>query len=607
MIRRLRILSMAALVLASACHGTEDDDSVPHFPAGYSLALTGPKAPFSGPATIKATPSPADGTLEVSFSIDGEQQDVDLTAPYAMTLDLSQQWGGTRHVTAIARRADGAKAEASLDITYDPLGPFVTVLSPAVGTRVPPEGGVIDAAFVANDPHGLAEGAIRLDEEAPIPIPLTSLSLSIPVSAMTSLPATRALSWSFTDTIGNRTEGTISLTQTHEELDIPIADALAAFSLPGGGLSIMTSTTIRTTAPNGTISWIRGTDDTSVYNRAFATTGGDVVALTGEIVAPSALRKLRRFRADGAVAWEWPDWPDRRLTTATYVPATDALLVAEHKGNTSSGETFLLDATGQEKWLTPVEASTGVALVTTPPGAALAGIAVVRANWSNSPAEPQLEVFDAQGTPAWSATLPTDTYPDALLSRDALLVRDIVTNGNEQYIVGPGGIVAALTINGNVAFAPNGDLIAAGLFPAPPETISRVRPDGSIVWQVALDEPLTGLTAVGDRVGVSTLSQVWVIDAQGNPIAWTLGPHDDLYVPTAPRLTLMPSGAFYVVDSVDGNRVRVHSAGPDGVTRWRETFDGFPGPGLPFQQASDDERGIVFVSDPALHLRVFSP
>ncbi|MFT3766072.1 MAG: hypothetical protein QM820_11230 [Minicystis sp.] len=599
--RALRSL-IPILALTCACDASWQGAPGAEFPAPYAIALVGPEAPFNGPVTITATPDPPDGTLEVRFAVDGALADIDVTAPYAFTLDLTQAWGGPRHVTAIALRTDGTTAEASIDVTYDPLSPFVTVLAPAAGTRIAADGGTIEAAFLANDPFGIGAAAVQIDGEASIPLPLASLAISVPVPAATSLPAARTLSWWIDDRTGNRTAGSVPFVQTHERFDMSISGA-AVFSLPGERFAVFTDSALRVHEADGSVAWTREAG-TSTLTMGFPTKGGDIVTGVALSRFSSTPDFLERRRPDGSLAWRWPTLDGALIVDVHYLAANDSLVALRWANGGTTADVVLVDAAGIENQITSFPAFASVTLAATPDLAAPAGFAVSTSSIMSDPVPVDVTVFDISGAPAWTCQLPSPaTF--SMLTRDALLTASFGDASVQRDIVGPGGLVNSLGFLATSVIAPNGDVIVNGPAPADPTTLSRVRPDGSIAWQVPLGMSIEEVVMLGDRVSVSTGSRIRVIDAAGDIVEWSLGPHEDLYVPHQPRAVLTSSGAFYVVDRDGFTQARIHRAGPDGVTVWREIYPGIPNMLVPV--VAGDERLLLSIHDTQQRLRVFAP
>jgi hypothetical protein len=584
------------LALACACDASWQGAPTATFPARYELSLTGPTAPFRDPAPlITAQPDPPDGTLEVRFALDGVVQSVDLTAPYSATLDLAAAWGGPRRLTATARRADGAVAHASLDLDYDPLGPFVTVVSPAAGTRVAPAGGALEVSFLASDPYGIAAGAVQIGDAAPVAIPLPGLALTVPVPPTSAeLPATGALSYWLDDTTGNRTQGTVPFVQTHERFRLGLSGGGAMFALPGGRLAVLDAAGgLRVLGADGKVAWTKAGGEAPILE-VFAAAGGDLVITRHTGGFSEALADVERLHADGTPVWSWPA-PGLLASQAVYVPATDALLALRRTADFLTMVAVLVDAGGVETELLTAGTAEIFALAATPAGASPPGVAVAVST--------HVSVFDPSGAPAWSADLPTLLFLETLLTREALMMRWASSTGYTRSILSSGGTVTDLGNTDPVVAAPNGDVLVTALPPTGPETVSRVTPAGSVAWQVSLDAWVTSIVAAGDRAALTTSSGVHLVDAAGTAVPWIPGPQGGLYVPLLPRVMLGPVGPFYVVDQGLNASGRVHRVAPGGVTLWHETLDGASSAGA----VTDDGALSLVVTNGDTAARVFAP
>ncbi|APR74922.1 Hypothetical protein A7982_00268 [Minicystis rosea] len=591
MLMSSRTLLAAILVSCCSCSAPEPDLGTEARP--YALTITGPTGPFRGHAEVTATPEPADGTVEVRFEVDGDERAVDEMAPFAASIDMSPDWGGAHLIKAIARRQDGATAEASIEVTYDPLGPFVTMLKPALGTRVSPEGGKIDVAFLANDPSGLAGGEVKVGDGAPMSVPLSSLSLEVLVPKAVALPATPEVSWWFDDTVGNRTQGaTTSVLQSYEVFSASLETA-HVYPLPGRRLALLATSQLVAIEADGTPAW-KLDGPLCEASTAVPAGGGDLLVMWSTVQGTT---RIQRVKPDGTVAWTWSNEvtsPNR----AVYVAEIDGLLIVQRLAIKEGFTALLLDQTGQTTNVKTFPEEREVWPFATPPGVSPGGFALGSAGPNEDVGH--YEVFDIAGAPLWSADLSSIFLATMMLTRDAIFGPMPMAKQYSPTMVGPGGTIADIGICDVVVVAPNGDLVfSAGT------TLTRLHPDGSVVWGVPLPSAPSIAGMAGDRIGVSTETSTYVIDGMGGVLEWV--PDADTELPIAPRVVLDPSGKLrYVVATLANKNERVYRVAEDGATLWHETlFD--PG-GLSSETfATDDERLVVFTRVPAVRMHVFEP
>lgn len=566
-----RLLALLALVtlaplllLGAACDSSWQGAPVAEGSPRYTLALAGPAGPFRGPVTITATPDPPDGTLEVRFVIDGALADVDVTAPYTTTLDFTLQWGGPRRVTAVARRADGATAEAALDLTYDALAPFVTVVAPAAGAQVPLAATALDVSFVAGDVSGLASATVRVDDGEPLALSLPALALSVPLPAAPPVfPRQRTLGWSFTDQVGNQATGEVPFVQRHERFSTESLGG-GAFTLPGGRV-LLAGETLRMLEADGSVAWERDAADGPFDGTAAAADGGGVT-MPWDAVA-SAFPRLERFRADGATAWRWPVEEGSILVTHVYVPDADVVFGVVFDAPSATNALYRVDAGGSAQLLADLGPSMPVGFLTTPPGEAQPGVLLYVGDGAGPT---DVRMFDAGGALAWSGV--TQHWPYQVLTRDAVL--GSVASPGEQPVVGllgPGGFLPlGFSPDATFKVAPNGDvLVQAGA------TLTRLRPDGATVWQAPVPVNMAWYPIGPDRVMVWESFAVHFLDATGAAVPWLkLAPEGGVPPPGDLVGTYVTPGALYLIETDAFATTRVHRVGADGVDRWTETFAG---------------------------------
>ncbi|MFT3765161.1 MAG: hypothetical protein QM820_06545 [Minicystis sp.] len=559
-------------------------------PDPYALTIAGPTTPFHGPATITATPQPADGTVAVRFSVDGEvRAEVD-AAPYTATLDLAQAWGGIRHVTAVAERADGATAEASIDLTYDPIGPFVTVLAPMGTPRVRPEGGAIDVAFLASDPSGLAAGAVQVEGDAPLSLPLPALALSVPISPAEELPAVRAISWWIDDAAGNRTEGKLPFIQTHERFRTLTTTPNTTIRLPGERLAVLSETRLFTYEADGQVAWSFDPEG-NPFLRASPAKDGDLFVARARPDAPHAISSVRRLHADGSAVWEWSVGPDRTASDMAYVAGSDSLLVLHQTDDPTSERVSLVAPTGGSAPVTDL----GLygTILASPGEASPGGFAI------GSPVDggtTHYDIYDASGALAWGCDMRNGTT--SLATRDALVGFADTPQGVRMVLRGPAGIVADLGAVTTPEITPDGDLLFTSVQPDGSGTATRMHPDGSIAWQTQMAEPIRLLFAGRDHVALGAGSAVRVVGAAGAAVDWVPAPEGvGLFPSGTGGATVSPSGAFYVYGVIDGAAVRVFRADATGKTLWHETIHE-EGATITTPIGLDDERLILSVALP---------
>ncbi|APR82839.1 Hypothetical protein A7982_08188 [Minicystis rosea] len=583
-----RTLLPAILVLVCSCGAPERDPA-------YALTITGPTGPFRGALEVTAIPEPADGTVEVRFEVDGEERAVDGAAPFAASIDLSHDWGGSHHITAVAHRDDGATAEASMEVTYDPLGPFVTLVKPATGVRVSPAGSMLDVVFAASDLSGLAAGAVQLGDGAPTAVPLPSLTLSIEVPKSVALPTKPELSWWFDDTVGNRTQGSIGIEQSYERFSTTFESPGQVLPLPDRRFAVVSPSQVRAFEPDGRAAWTLAAPAIAASS-ALSVVGGDLVVAWS---APDTAL-VQRIHPDGTVAWAW----STKLTIVqamAYVAESDSLVMLVKSNESLSTTASLLGPTGKATLVKTYPTNTGVALVVTPPGVSPGGFAL-GSPYSSTMA--RYEVFDAAGAPAWSFDLANFSTFTTLLTRDVLFGPVSVEDPKYFALVGPQGIVADLGDVDASLTAANGDVVI-GTHTATTNAVSRLRPDGSTVWNAQLPAPVLALSGGNDRFGVTTVSSLHVVDAAGGVVQWI--PDADPMLPTVLRAELSPADGFYVLGDLTSTQHRVYRAGADGTTLWHETlFDSDQIRAEPL--VSDDKRLVVSVQSPTTTtLHLFEP
>ncbi|APR74921.1 Hypothetical protein A7982_00267 [Minicystis rosea] len=590
-----RTLFAALLALVCSC-GTPGRDPVIERPP-FAVTMTGPTAPFRGPADVTATPEPADGVVEVRFEVDGAERARDTTAPYAASLDFSHDWGGAHHIKALAFRDDGSKAEASIDVSYDPLGPFVTVLKPATGLRVSPTGGMVDVAFAASDPNGLAAGSVQIAGGAPTAVPLSSLALTVEVPKALDPPANTELSWWFEDTLGNRTQGAINLLQSSVQLSATFDRMGQVFPLPGRRMAVLLPSRLHAIEADGSPVWTLD-GSPSQFAGGVSAVGGDLLV---EWFPPGGGVVVQRVHPDGSVAWTWSSDPSFATVRALYVAESDSLLVLRRKSAEDGLTALLLGPTASE---TPVKTYTSDVDVwpfATPPGASPGGFALCSASGA---AMAQCDVFDGAGAAVWSFTLGSFDASTALLTRDALYGPVEVADPLHFAIVGPGGIVADLGDVDRSLVAANGDVVIGTHTPTD-SAVTRLHPDGGTVWQVPLSAPVTDLSGGSDRVGVTTGTSLRVVDATGGVVEWMSDA--DPWKLVSPRMVPAPSGAFYAIGDLASGNKRVYRAAADGTTLWHETLFELGTLGAVLL-APDDERLVVSVQDKVMtRIHVLGP
>ncbi|APR82813.1 Hypothetical protein A7982_08162 [Minicystis rosea] len=583
---------MLTLALVCSCGSKNEPGTSP-----YAVTIRGPTMTFNGAAEVSATPEPADGTTAVSFTVDGVPRAVDTEAPYAVSLDLSHDWGGVHRITAVAHRTDGAVAEASIDVTYDPLGPFVTLLAPTAGARISPKDGTFDVSFVASDPSGLGAGEVQLDGAEPVSIPLPSLSLSVPISKPIALPTTPALSWWIEDTLGNRTQGSLSLLQSYERFGVAVGGLGTVHPLPGRRLAVVSLSQVRAFEPDGSPAWAL-TGPPSQKASATPTTGGDLLV---QWLTLQGTTEVQRLHPNGTVAWTWSSGLTLGTQRMVYVAESDSVLMLQRQGSQGSFTASLLDPTGQETHVKTYAPSYDVWPLATPPGVSPGGFALGATNGGTTA---HYDVFDPVGTPAWSGDFSTSFEKTVLLTRDAIFGPLPMADGSQYGILGAGGTTADLGVVDRSLVTANGDVVMSTHTPTS-NTVSRVRADGSVVWQASFGAPVTDLSGSGDRIGVTTITLLHVVDASGSVVAWA--PDADPWFVDSPRAVFGPSGAFYVVvGEIGSDHKRIYRAAADGTTLWHETL--FEGGDLRTESiAPDDDRLVVSMQGPTTRMHVFEP
>ncbi|APR74917.1 Hypothetical protein A7982_00263 [Minicystis rosea] len=378
----------------------------------FAVTMTGPTGPFRGLADVTATAEPADGVVEVRFQVDDDERAVDKVAPYAASLDFSLDWGGAHRITAVAVRDDGSKAEASIDVSYDPLGPFVTVLKPVTGLRVSPTGGTVDVAFAASDPNGLAVGSVQLSGGMPMAVPLPSLALTVEVPKALDLPVKPELSWWFEDTLGNRTQGSLSFLQSYERFGTTFSAKGTVFPLPGKRLAVLSPSQLRALEPDGGVAWVLDGPPSQESEGAVSLSGDLFVAWTSS----KGDTQIQRVHPDGTVAWTWSS-EFANMRRILYVAESDSVLFLQGQGAKAGFAAWLIGPNGQT---TPVKTFTpgvDVRPFVTPPGVSPGGFAL---GSTSDDLDSHYDVYDAAGTLVWSRGLTSSFDRTALLSRDVI-------------------------------------------------------------------------------------------------------------------------------------------------------------------------------------------
>jgi hypothetical protein len=261
--------------------------------------------------------------------------------------------------------------------------------------------------------------------------------------------------------------------------------------------------------------------------------------------------------------------------------------------------------------LTALDATTFVQLLASRAGASPAGVAVVEVNGSPDPTLPvHISFFGVDGTPVATVDRDGSTSAFEMLTRDVVLVEQ-GTVGTEKVLLRADGTTRSLGNGTVLAVPPNGDVVTNALPPSGPNTVTRLHPDGTVVWQTSMGADVLAVETDNEHVAVTMAKALTIIDAAGAVVAWTPGPQADFLPPRVPRAVLSPSGGFYVVDQPIMNLLRVYRAGADGVTLWRETYDDTPGLTFPSPVTpapSIDERLLLpVVAGTSVLLRVFDP
>lgn len=205
------------------------------------------------------------------------------------------------------------------------------------------------------------------------------------------------------------------------------------------------------------------------------------------------------------------------------------------------------------------------------------------------------------GRLSWSVHVLDPSFQ--VLTRDAILATVTGPDGNPIVgVVGPGGTLSlSAGFDNGPSIAPNGDLLSRS-----GATLTRTRPDGSLVWQASLPKNYQSLYPSRDRVLVLAPPLVHVIDAAGAKVTWTPPPATDLFGPTyTTSLGVAPSGAFYMLETAGSATLRVHRVGADGVERWYETFPGSYDPPASFSM--NDERLLLPLVGTQRALHVLEP
>ncbi|APR74919.1 Hypothetical protein A7982_00265 [Minicystis rosea] len=479
----MRTLLPALLALVCSCSAPEPDPVIERPP--FAVTMTGPTGPFRGAADVTAIPEPADGVVEVRFQVDDDERAVDKVAPYAASLDFSLDWGGAHRITAVAVRDDGSKAEASIEVSYDPLGPFVTVVKPATGLRVSPSGAMVDVAFAASDPNGLAAGSVQLTGGMSMAVPLPSLAFAIEVPKALDLPAKPELSWWFDDTLGNRTQGSLSFLQSYERFSAAFGAEGRVYPLSGGRLAVLSKLQLRALEPDGGVAWVLD-GPPSQLSEAIVTVGGDLLVMWTSL---QLVAQIQRVHPDGTVAWTWLSEmsPTRRMA---YVAESDSLLFLQRQGSMDSFAASLIGPTGQTTFVRSFPSDQDVWPFVSPPGASPGGFAL---GSTGGDVNAHYDVYDAAGTPAWSCELSAYFDQTKMLTRDAIYGPLPTQDANDFTLVGPSGTIADLgKIERFLAMA-NGDVVVS-TFTGTDSAVTRLRPDGSTVWQVPFPAYVTELS-----------------------------------------------------------------------------------------------------------------
>ncbi|MFT3775484.1 MAG: hypothetical protein QM820_59815 [Minicystis sp.] len=438
------------------------------------------------------------------------------------------------------------------------------MIAPAANEHAPPEGGTIDVAFLASDPSGLAGGAVQIDGADPVPIPLASLAVSVPIPGAKDLPATPQLTWWFDDAVGNRTQGTVPLVQTHERFRQNLEMTGQSFVQPDGRLVVVESSLVRAYEKDGSVAWTMSAGAQS-FGNVIPAAGGDFLLVRSSQGDLGSFDEVLRLHADGAVAWKWPESGVTTLSAMAYVAASDSLVVVVLGDVTGAPTSFLIGPAGHETVVASSTEGTSVWPVATPAGATPGGFAL---GTSTSGPDFHFDVFDAAGAPVWSCDL-ANVYPlPLLMTRDALLGAVQTSNGYQQGIQRPGLSALPLGIGKVFTLAPNGDFVTTPNGGSD-DVVTRYRPDGSVAWQVPMGAPVTALVASGDRVAVTMGTALRIVDAAGGTVDWI--PDADPWLPTSPTAALDASGGFYVVGALASLNQRVYRAAADGTTLWHET------------------------------------
>jgi hypothetical protein len=593
-----RHLCIVGLFLV-ACGGHEDrapsDVSldVDAGPGAGTVVLEAPTAPRKGTVSVQAMPDPADGVIDVRFHLDGNETpiEVDLTPPFGVSLEPGSTADGAHTIRAVARWADGRKAEGSVEVTLDNEAPAVTSVAPEDGASVLPPF-VVPFALEVADPAGLALGTVSVVGGASYAIDAPAWSAQVALDPGDVFPVKRDLTWSVQDVPGNEVSGTLQVTATHVRMSVPGPQTDHAVVLPIGGRRTIAlyDDEVRSFGLRGEPEWNVSSPPGLIPVWALRAPGGKVAVLHESATSSEPGTGLSLLDETGSWLWHAPsNMPSRAYMALGWDEATESFVATTREKTVSAPQTGKLvevSSEGEEVELAPLDPErVGVALRMTPAGTGDCAIAVTTVNTSGPGEGVQVHARGGEKLWGWEAGDDFDILATMPMGQDVVAVA-------VQSASSPGPVLEGVTPSGTAwtllpgeyerlsagLVLDTGDLVVRGEVDGFRGSLYRVKSDGTVRWHKTWSESIASWLLMGDRVAVGRGDRVEVLGAGGEvEVQWEVPSDPDSKDPVVLLgLVRGPDDGLYVITGRSGevSHVRVWLLDASGATTWSEVLEG---------------------------------
>jgi hypothetical protein len=551
-----------------------------------SLTLGGPAGPVRGVVWVDAVPEPLPGARLVEFRLDQEQEvrARDITPPHAWRLDTATLPDGPHVVRATATWEDGASAQAEATLTTDNTGPVVVVELPAAHGRVPPPG-LVTVMLAAQDGSGVTGGTVSLDDLPATSLQGPGLNAALVLAPTRRFPVPHTLAWWVQDTLGNTTPGGMALTYTHERaaLDLTQEGHLGLVPHAGGRFLILTESGITSHARDGTLAWGYVPPGRVVVSALPAPGGATYLGVLSRV---DGTLRVQRVDGLGALTWQAPWQGDSAgFQDFLFHQATEMVLGVRAfypLGAQQTGTLVQVGADGTEQTLATLdEDHLGVALSVTRQESAQGAVAVLEARWDGA-GPVRVACWAPDGARLWSTGVSSPGEPRGLFALDtttAVLAQDPGSGPQVRAWGATGQRWAVLPQPDEELVAgmamPNGDFLLRSQVAHQTGRLRRIRPDGTVVHDTALESMVRAWQRAGDGVVVALGTQALRLDARGvATVSWELVEGVGLVDPVVLEGVVPLSDGGMLVVASGSARGLMHRVAADGSTTWTEVLPG---------------------------------